>query len=270
MTKPLVTILLPNYKTLQLTKLCLRLLRKNTNWQQAKVIVIDNDSQDESVEYLRSLDWITLIERPSDPNENVYYSHSRALDLALEQVDTPYVLSLHTDSLVKNDRWLNFLLTKIQKDENIAGVGSWKLEDKPFYQRIAKSIERVLQQAYYKLIGKRDHAIEGVGDNFYYLRSHCALYRMDLLNKYNLKFSDLDGVAGKHIHKALLDNNHEMLFLTSEELGKYMSHLNHATMVLNPELGTGKKNLNKGLRRVKKGLAAFCADQILLDESLDS
>ena len=42
----IVTILIPNYKTLELTKVCLRLIRKFTNLDQAKVIVIDNDSQD--------------------------------------------------------------------------------------------------------------------------------------------------------------------------------------------------------------------------------
>ncbi|PPC92474.1 MAG: glycosyltransferase, partial [Methylotenera sp.] len=52
-SKKLVTILVPNYKTLEITKICMRLLRKYTNFDQVEVIAIDNNSQDASVEYLR-------------------------------------------------------------------------------------------------------------------------------------------------------------------------------------------------------------------------
>ena len=44
-----VTVLVPNYKTLQITKLCLRLLRKHSDPENIRVIVIDNGSQDESL-----------------------------------------------------------------------------------------------------------------------------------------------------------------------------------------------------------------------------
>jgi len=47
MTQAKVTILIPNYKTRDLTKLCLRLIRKHTDCRQIKVIVIDNDSADD-------------------------------------------------------------------------------------------------------------------------------------------------------------------------------------------------------------------------------
>ncbi|MBL8704260.1 MAG: glycosyltransferase, partial [Rhodospirillales bacterium] len=61
---PLVTVLVPNYRTPELTRLCLRLLRKHTPPGRIRVIAIDNDSRDESLDYLRSLAWISLIERP--------------------------------------------------------------------------------------------------------------------------------------------------------------------------------------------------------------
>src|SRR5579862_1364184 len=124
MNGPLVTILVPNYKTLELTKLCLRLLRKYTEPGLAKVIVIDNDSQDASLDYLRRLSWIELIERKTT-GEAPAMAHSKALDLALTRVQTPYVLSIHTDTLVKHAGWLTFLLSRMAKDPRLAGVGSW-------------------------------------------------------------------------------------------------------------------------------------------------
>ena len=59
----MLTVLLPNYKTPELTKLCLRSLRKYTDFNQIQIVAIDNASGDESLAYLRSLPWIKLIER---------------------------------------------------------------------------------------------------------------------------------------------------------------------------------------------------------------
>lgn len=63
MSTPEVTVIIANYKTPELTRLCLRLLRMHTAPERYKVIVVDNDSQDESLEYLRGLRWIRLLER---------------------------------------------------------------------------------------------------------------------------------------------------------------------------------------------------------------
>lgn len=269
MTKQLVTILVPNYKTLELTKLCLRLLRKYTDPKLAKVIVIDNDSQDASLEYLRTLSWIDLIERKAIPEETPVQSHARALDMALDRVTTPYVLSIHTDSLIKRSDWLLFLISFLKNNPNAAGVGSWKLESKSFWRNALKWIERSAQRIYYFLTKNNKHGIEGVGKNYYYLRSHCALYRMDLLQKYNLHFSDGDMVAGKEMHKQLVNHGHEMIFLSSDVLIKYLEHINHATTVLNPELSTRKKSVDKGVRRIEKSLANLGATAILANEGLD-
>lgn len=269
MQKELVTILVPNYKTRDLIKLCLRLLRKYVDLNLAKIIVIDNHSEDASTEYLRTLSWITLIERKEIPGESPVQSHSRALDDALDRVDTPYVVSIHSDSLVKHIGWLPFLIKQLERRPNIAGVGSWKLESKPLWRRMLKNIERYTQLSYYKFIGKTQHPVEGVGKNYYYLRSHCAIYRTDLLKKFNLHFSDGDMVAGKVMHKRLVDEGYEMVFIPSEILSKYIEHINHATAVLNPELSSREKSVIKGLRRMQTSLARMNADAILEDASLD-
>lgn len=270
MTQPLVTILVPNYKTLKLTKLCLRLLRKYTNPGLARVLVIDNDSQDESLDYLRTLSWIELIERKAVPGESPVQSHSRALDMGLEKVTTPYVLSIHTDTLVKHHKWIEFLLEEILKRPTIAGVGSWKLESKSLWRRVLKQIERQIQLTYFKLTGNTKHGLEGIGKNYYYLRSHCALYRMDVLRQLNLHFGDGDKVAGKYMHKEIVESGYEMIFLPSDVLIKYLEHINHATTVLNPELSTREKSVIKGMKRVQASLRRMQADAVLADARLDA
>ena len=95
-TSAAVTIIIPNYKTLELTKLCLRSLRKHTDCSKIKVLVVDNNSNDESVEYLRKLKWITLLERDTT-GENGPLMHAKALDMAMEHVDTEYVIKAFTE-----------------------------------------------------------------------------------------------------------------------------------------------------------------------------
>lgn len=270
MTQPLVTILVPNYKTLDLTRLCLRLLRKYTDPGLAKVIVIDNDSQDESLEYLRNLSWINLLERKAVPGESPVMSHSRALDLGLECVTTPYVLSIHTDTLVKNPQWLHFLIKEMLRRPTIAGVGSWKLELKPLWRRVLKSVERQFQRVYYGVTGVERHGLEGVGKNYYYLRSHCALYRMDVMRQLNLHFTDGDMVAGKFMHKQIIEAGYEMIFIPSDILVNYLEHINHATTVLNPELSTREKSVIKGLKRIENSLKRLQAEVVLKDAELDN
>ena len=269
MKNPEVTILIPNYKTPEITKLCLRLIHKHTKLNRVRVLVIDNDSRDESTDYLRSLSWIDLIERQPAADDTPSLSHSRALDLALAQVKTPFVLSFHTDTFVRRDDWLDFLLERIKRDPNIAGVGSWKLEIKPFHKRIAKLLETQLQSAWYTLLNKDQSRLEGTVHHVKYLRSHCALYRTDLLHKYQLAFSADKDTAGKVLHDHLVAQGHEMVFLASEVLSRYLVHLNHATMVLNPELGSRKKSIAQGLRRIRKILDEMNAEVILNDDTLD-
>jgi len=265
MSKPLVSILIPNYKTPELTKLCLRLLRKYTDPQLAKIIVIDNDSQDESLSYLKKLAWIHLIERPRLPDEPPVMAHARALDLGLTQVDTPYVLSIHTDTLVKHPQWLPFLIASIEKDPSIAGVGSWKLESKPWYKRLLKYCERYLQKKHQQLMSKPKPAVA-----YHYLRSHCALYQMDLINQYQLRFADSEQVAGKVLHKKLIELNYKMIFLPSEILGQYLDHINHATTLLNPEFKDSiRRNRSKELNRLRQRLYNLGSQDILMDHQLD-
>lgn len=267
--KKIATILLPNYRTPDITKLCLRLICKYTDLSRIHVIAIDNNSEDKSLEYLRSLNWIELIERVPESDDTAPLSHSRALDLGFEKVETPYVFSFHTDTFVRRNDWLDFMLKQIDRDENIAGIGSWKLEVKPTYKLVLKRMEAFLESLWYSIKGIDKSCLEGTPFHKQYLRSHCALYRTELLRNYRLRFSGDKDTAGKIIHEQLVQRGYDMLFLSPAILSKYMVHLNHATMVLNPDLGSRPKSIRKGLKRIRRILNELQAEKILADDSLD-
>jgi GT2 family glycosyltransferase len=261
-----VSILLPHFRTLELTKFCLRSLRKYTDPARLQAIVIDNGSQDASTEYLRGLSWITLVEREPVPGEGVATAHSRALDLGLERATAPYVLSMHTDTIVISPGWLDYLLAHIETDEQVAGVGSWKLEFKPWYRRLAKQLDPLwdaLRQPFRKQGPRKT-------DNHYmYLRSHCALYRTELLRRFGLSFGEGE-VAGKVMHRKLEERGFAMKFLDIEGLASHLRHINHATMILNPDIAGRKTGTEAERRRVRRELESLDYQAILRDASLDA
>lgn len=257
--KPLVTILIPHYRTLELTKLCLRLIKLHTDLDQVRVIVIDNGSKDASSEYLKTVAWVEVLTREPHPSETPPIAHSLALDQALAMTTTPYVLSIHTDTLVYSPKWLPFLLSHLEGQDQVAGVGSWKLEMKPWYKLWAKHIERFFQKRW----------SQRVRDESHYLRSHCALYRTDLLKQNHLSFAGNQEAAGKAIHEYLIRKGYEMKFLPSEVLSRYLHHINHATMFLNPELGARNKTQRRGHRRLARFFKLLGAADILKDDALD-
>ena len=176
---------------------------------------------------------------------------------------TPYVLSIHTDTLVKTKKWLPFLLSHFENDKQLAGVGSWKLEHQSLIKRIFKTIEEGIHSLINYLKGKKSTK------EFYYLRSHCALYRTNLLQQYQLGFADNNEVAGKAMHQSLIALGYRMKFLPSEQLIGYLDHINHATMFLNNEFNMRKKGVARGMRRMQQSLHNLDAVAILLDDSLD-
>jgi hypothetical protein len=264
-----VTILIPNYKTPEITKICMRLIRQHTDFNRVDVMVIDNNSHDASLAYLRTLNWITLIERKANTPETPPLSHSRALDLALAQVKTPYVLSIHTDTFVKRSDWIDVLLKPFALNPKLAGVGSWKLESKSKLQMLGYQFEQAWKKLLSTYFGYSGYRADRLDVNARYLRSHCAMYRMDVIQALNTNFSDAEDTAGKVMHQKMVAAGYEMLFLHSGELGRYVDHLNHATMVINPELGSSAQMRKEGSKRIKDKLRGIDANGILANDALD-
>lgn len=267
MTKAKATICIVNYKTLDFVKLCLRSIRKFTRYPY-KVIVVDNNSQDASVEYLKSLRWIQLIQRCPPADERGGLSHGAALQLGLESCDTEFFVSMHSDTFVQKENWLTFM-TNQSSDENIACVGTGKIELTPKWRIFLKKATD-LRTFRRKLLREPDP----VGKYRYYNRTICCLYRTELLRREGLSFlmgRDKALTAGKKLYFELVDRGYKTIELPASQLGHYVIHLAHATQVVNPqEFTLRRKTITKCNRLVNKIMASQMVGDIMADDSLDS
>ena len=201
--KDKATIGIINYKTLDFTCLCLRTIRKFTRYPY-EVIVVDNGSRDPSLEYLQSLPWIRLIERPAQAdNLGGAYAHAAALDLALENCNTEFFVSLHSDAFIRRDHWLSELIGHFHGDPRIACVGSGKIES---IAPLAPMAQEGHGRSHPSAQAGRKPDPRGI--HRYYNRTICCLYRTDVLQRERLSFvmdHDQGLTAGQKLYFELVD-----------------------------------------------------------------
>ncbi|KKQ48536.1 MAG: Glycosyltransferase/rhamnosyltransferase [Candidatus Woesebacteria bacterium GW2011_GWD1_38_10] len=95
MKKPELSIIILNYNTRELLDGCLRSLEKVINEIYFEVVVIDNGSEDDSVEFVRKkYKWVKIFET----GENLGFAIGN--NFAKDIVNSEYVLFLNTDTVV--------------------------------------------------------------------------------------------------------------------------------------------------------------------------
>ena len=262
MSRPKVSIVIPHYQTADLARLCLRAIRRWTRDVPYEVIVVDNRSTDgESLDYLRSVEWIRLIERQDEVGP-VALGHKEAVDIGFAAARAPHVLAFHTDTIPIRSDWLAWHVAQIERSPSMAAVGTYKLELKSPLQTAMKVAE--------PLLSFRRRGRTSGGDHEPYIRSHCALYRKAVLDRLGLRYVDPEGdVAGRSLHYGLIAHGYEVALLDVRETLKRVVHLNHGTMVIRPELGARRRTIRRGLRRIDRFLRRPEVQELLQDSTLD-
>lgn len=119
MKKPEVSILILTWNGLDYTKACLASLHQHTNLDDdTRVVVIDNGSTDGTLPYLRSLDWITLIEN----GENLGFVKGNNVGIQAAPT-TSDILLLNNDTVIEQDGWLDEIRRVAYSAEDIGIVG---------------------------------------------------------------------------------------------------------------------------------------------------
>lgn len=268
LVKGKATICIPNYKTLDFTRLCLRSIRKFTNYP-CEVIVVDNDSRDESLDYLKSLGWINLIEQAGGDELTGSYAEGSAFDLGLRNCNTEFFVVMHSDTFVKRQNWLAELVDYFDGDERMSCVGSGKIELTPRWYVLLKRILdlKALQR---KILGDKQ-----AQNRFrYHNRTICCIYRTDILKRENLSFvmdGDLGLTAGQKLYFELVDRNYNTVELPHAIMSRYIIHLAHATQVVNPKEFMLEKNaIKKCNRAIDKVMSLEIIQDVLTDDLLDN
>lgn len=96
-----VTIVILTWNGLAYTKRCLETLHGHTDFQCYEVIVVDNGSTDGSLDYLKSIPWIRLIQNCS--NKGFAKANNQAIDLCDNSSD---VVLLNNDTEILQRDWL--------------------------------------------------------------------------------------------------------------------------------------------------------------------
>jgi hypothetical protein len=232
-------------------------------------VVVDNDSRDESLEYLKSLSWVELIERNEKKHDSSGgYAHAAALDLALSECDTEFFASMHSDTFVHKEGWLGELMGNFE-DGQTACVGGGKVELTGEWRKFLKKCTD-FKTFKRKLLRTPDP----LGMYRYYNRTVCSIYRTDILKKENLSFlmdREKGLTVGKKLYFELVDRGYRTVELPDRFMKRYLYHLAHATQVINPD---EFKNIRSRTRRktnklIKKIWNSSKVQEIINDSSLD-
>lgn len=270
----LVSMVIPHYETPELARLCLRAIRRYTT-VPFEALVIDNASADgASLEYLRSVRWIRLIERAaSEVPRDGPGAHATALNLGLKEARGDFLLAMHTDTIVHREGWLAEMLEPFAADPRLAVLGGDKIDAPGRLWSLLKAVfadGKTYRRLAYGLTGGR--LPPELRERPEHARSFCALYRRQALLDEKLDFHPKPGTAaGEGVYHALLARGYHGRLLSPDEMRRLVLHVVHATAYLSQGRTISRgRVLRRTARRIERLFAEPWVRALEEDESLDN
>jgi len=269
----MVSIVVPHFETPLLARLCLRAVRRRTT-VPFEAIVVDNASTDgESLDYLRSVSWIRLIERPADTvPPQAALAHATALNIGLEQARGEFLLAMHTDTIPLRAGWLAALLQPFAEDQRLAALGSDKIDAPGPIMAALKPLGdgKAYRRLLCRLSGRK--VPEHLRRRPPHARSFCALYRRKALADEGLDFlARKYRTAGEDIYHELARRGYHVQLLPPRQMRRLVAHIVHATaqMSRRRRINTARVR-RRTARRIRRTLDEPWVRELLEDESLDT
>ena len=241
---PSFSIALVNYKTLEVTSICLDLISQAVNVREVPVYVVDNNSADASLDYLKTLNWIHLIERKATAPEAGYMAHGRALDMVLERVTTDYLLLLHSDTLIYDAKIITLLINALQANSHAAAAGCLEQVNRPAYATAWRKLVRGI-----KYYARRAKVAAGMKTReprlFYeiYLKSFCTMWNVNTIKKHALSFAMVDRIPGYEMQDKLRELGYTFECIAPSEMFQYLDHVEAGTVSHVNALGKNHKRV---------------------------
>lgn len=229
---------LVNYKTLDLTKICLTLLKQHLDSgvlaaDRVDIWVVDNDSQDESTAYLRSLDWIHLIERPSPGKEQGFAAHGEGLDLILSAIDTDYLFLMHTDTFIYDPAIFEMCLQRMQSRQNVAAIGCLHQLNRGHFRLAWRTFTGFLK--YYSRQFKLALGLPTRPPKPYiepYIKSFFALWDAACIKQHGYRFYMAQQIPGYVLQDKLAADGYVIERIAPARLFRYLDHVEAGTVGL--------------------------------------
>ncbi|HEY0562763.1 MAG TPA: glycosyltransferase, partial [Methylophilus sp.] len=252
-TQPLpnFSIALVNYKTLDLTQNCLNFLQQHIaqgafGAAKVDVWVVDNDSQDESTAYLRSLDWIHLIERKVTEKEEGFAAHGKGLDLIFAQINTDYLFLMHTDTFIYDAEVFARCLAVMLDDPKVAAVGCRHQLNRGYVRTAWRTVNGFFK--YYSRQIKLALGLKAREPKPYiepYIKSFFALWNVKLMKQLGLSFFMANRIPGYEIQDIFLKQGYHIHMVSPMKLFQYLDHVEAGTV----GLVTGYSDTNRRAKR---------------------
>jgi GT2 family glycosyltransferase len=248
------SIALVNYKTLDITEVCLTLLKQHFDegTLDPKIVdvwVVDNDSKDASTDYLNSLEWINLIQRTPVEKEEGFAAHGQGLDLVLEQIETDYLFLMHTDTFIFDPSVFNSFLTLCQQNSNVAAVGCLHQLNRGYIRTAWRTLN-----GFFKFHNRRIKLSLGLKAREPkpyiepYIKSFFALWNVKLMKQLGLTFFMENRIPGYALQDIVKQRGFEIKKIPPMKLFKYLEHVEAGTV----GLVTGYTEQNRRFKRKKK------------------
>jgi GT2 family glycosyltransferase len=229
--KPPFSIVLVNYKTIEITRICLDLLHQHLGDSNIPVWVVDNDSADESTDYLRTLDWINLIERKAPEPEHGHIAHGKALDLVLERVETDFLFLLHTDTFIFDKNVFSMMLNKCIKNPKVVAVGCTEQLNRGTARTLWRFSSRLVKHHVRRLklsLGLRSREPKPYRE--VYLKSFCTLWNCKLMKQHGMHFLMDERVPGYTLQDRMTQLGYVVELLSPRKIFSYLDHIQAGTV----------------------------------------
>jgi glycosyltransferase involved in cell wall biosynthesis len=114
-----ITVIIPNFKTLDITRRCVESLR--AHYSDVKLIVVDDCSLDDSAEYIMSLgkgdsNCVAIVNERN-------LGEGGAFDVGIHRADTRYVFTMHSDCVVLRGGFIEKMLERFRAEPNLFALG---------------------------------------------------------------------------------------------------------------------------------------------------
>ena len=247
------SIVLVNYKSLEMTSICLDLLKIAVNPSEVPIWVVDNNSNDESLVYLKSLDWIHLIERISVDHERGYMAHGCALDMVLERITTPYFLLLHTDTFIHDPKIIDIMLSQITADDKVAAVGCREPELRSFSKNVGRVITRGAKYYFRKfkvVLGIKTRTPRPHYE--IYLKSYCALWNVKIIKRHGMSFSLNNRTPSYEMQDRLPELGYRFVDVSAKVMFEHLDHIEKGTISATKGFRKDHRRINDYQEKLKK------------------